>query len=90
MGSKYENKTGGMRMKICIACGMPMTKPSDFAMGDENKDYCIHCSRADGSMQSYDEKVESLSGFIVKTQGLDKSAALDAAKFMMSKLPAWK
>jgi hypothetical protein len=77
-------------MKTCIACGMPMTKPSDFAMGDESKDYCVHCSRADGSMQSYDEKLESLSDFIVKTQGLDQSAARDAAKFMMTKLPAWK
>lgn len=76
-------------MKICIACGMPMTKSSDFAMGDENNNYCVHCSRADGSMQSYHEKLESLSDFIVKTQGLDKSAARDAAKFMMSKLPAW-
>ncbi len=77
-------------MKTCIACGMPMTKPNDFAMGDENRDYCIHCSRPDGLMQSYDEKLESLSTFIVKTQGLDKTAARDAAKFMMSKLPAWK
>ena len=24
----------------------------DYAMGDESKDYCIHCARPDGTMQS--------------------------------------
>jgi hypothetical protein len=69
---------------------MPMEKTEEFAMQDESKDYCIHCARPDGSMQSYDEKLESMTGFIVKTQGLDDSAAKDAAKTMMAKLPAWK
>lgn len=63
--------------KACIACGMPMEKPEDFAMQDESRDYCVHCARPDGSMQSYEEK-------------LDRSAARDAAKIMMAKLPAWK
>lgn len=77
-------------MKICIACGMPMEKPADFAMGDTNKDYCVHCARQDGTMQSYEEKLDSLANFIVKTQGLDKQAARDAARGMMAQLPAWK
>lgn len=76
--------------KACIACGMTMEKKEEFAMQDESKDYCIYCARPDGSMQSYDEKLESMTGFIVKTQGLDESAARDAAKNMMAKLPAWK
>jgi Putative zinc ribbon domain len=77
-------------MKMCIACGMPMKTKDDFAMGDESKDYCKFCARPDGSMQSYDEKLKGLTGFIIKTQGLDESAALNAAKGMMAKLPAWK
>lgn len=77
-------------MKTCIACGMPMTKPSDYAMGDENRDYCRYCMRPDGSMQSYDEKLEGTIKFIVKTQGIDKSAAHIAAINILSKLPAWK
>ncbi len=77
-------------MKICIACGMPMKEPADFAMGDTEKDYCVHCSRPDGTMQSYDEKLDSFTAFIVRTQGLDKTAANHAAKNMMAKLPAWK
>ena len=77
-------------MKLCIACGMPMEKPSDYAMEDQTKDYCVYCAKADGSMQSYDEKLDGMTDFIVKTQGLDQQAARSAAKNMMSKLPAWK
>lgn len=77
-------------MKMCIACGMPMKAKEDFAMGDESKDYCRYCARPDGSMQSYDEKLEGMTDFIVRTQGLDKAAAENAARGMMEKLPAWK
>ncbi|MFZ7103389.1 MAG: zinc ribbon domain-containing protein [Peptococcaceae bacterium] len=77
-------------MKICIACGMPMEKAADFAMGDTAKDYCVHCARPDGTMQSYEEKLSSLTAFIVRTQGLDKEAAAAAARNMMARLPAWK
>lgn len=77
-------------MKRCIACGMPMNKKEHYAMGDKNKDYCIYCMRPDGSMQSYEEKIESTADFIVKTQGIDKEAARLSAKDIMSKLPAWK
>lgn len=76
--------------KMCIACGMPMSKPEDFASGDQSKDYCLHCARPDGSMRSYDEAVVGMSGFIVKTQGLAPAAAQAAAKAMMAKLPAWQ
>ena len=77
-------------MKTCIACGMPMKTKEDFAMGDENKDYCVYCARPDGTMQSYEEKLDSMTKFIVKTQGLDEKVAQNAAKGMLSKLPAWK
>lgn len=77
-------------MKICIACGMPMKEASEFAMNDTNKDYCVHCTREDGTMQSFEEKLEGMTDFIIKTQGLDKDAAKKAAESMMKKLPAWK
>ena len=73
----------------CIACGMPMKEITDFAMHDEAKDYCVHCARPDGSMQSFEEKRDNLTGFIVKTQGLDQGVAFKAAENMMKKLPAW-
>jgi hypothetical protein len=77
-------------MKTCIACGMPMESPSDFALNDPAKDYCVYCARPDGSMQSFEEKKEGLTRFIVKTQGFDEAAAETLAENMMRKLPAWK
>ena len=77
-------------MKMCIACGMPMKEISEFAMNDKTKDYCVHCARPDGSMQSFEEKLENMASFIVKTQGFDKSVALREAENMMKKLPAWQ
>lgn len=77
-------------MKTCIACGMPMRTQSDYAMGDESKDYCIYCVRPDGTMQFYEEKLESMTRFIIKTQGLDETVAKNVAKEMLDKLPAWK
>lgn len=77
-------------MKTCIACGMPMTKPSDFALGDESKDYCKYCVRSDGSMQSYPEKLEKTVEFLIRTQGLDPQAARQLAIRTLAKLPAWK
>lgn len=79
-----------MKMKTCIACGMPMKEQAEFAMNDTSKDYCVHCAREDGSMQSFEEKLEGMTNFIVKTQGIDKEAAKNAAESMMQKLPAWK
>ncbi|HBC27228.1 MAG TPA: AraC family transcriptional regulator [Ruminococcaceae bacterium] len=77
-------------MKVCISCGMPMTKPSDFPMGDETKPYCVHCARPDGTMQSYREKLEGSTEFLIHTQGLDREAALALAKRTLAKQPAWK
>lgn len=77
-------------MKRCIACGMPMEKTEDFAMGDSEKDYCKYCSKEDGTMQSYEEKLKSMTNFIVKTQGLDLNTAQIAAKSALEKLPAWQ
>ena len=77
-------------MKVCIACGMPMTKPADYPLGDESKDYCVYCARPDGSMQSYPEKLEGTTDFLMQTQGLDRQAAHDAALHILAKLPAWQ
>lgn len=76
--------------KTCIACGMPMVDDQDFAAGDPNKDYCRFCARPDGTMQSYEEKLESMAGFLQKTQGLESQAATHTARQLMAKLPAWK
>lgn len=77
-------------MKTCISCGMPMTKSSDFPLGDESKDYCVYCARPDGTMQSYPEKLEGTAEFLIRTQELDEKAAKEVALRTLAKLPAWK
>jgi len=77
-------------MKTCISCGMPMKEASDFAMSDTSKDYCIHCAKEDGSMQSFEEKRVGMIDFIIKSQGFDVEAATKIAENNMRKLPAWK
>jgi hypothetical protein len=77
-------------MKVCISCGMPMMKLEDYPLKDESKNYCTHCARKDGSMQSFEEKKESMAGFIMKTQGFDNLVAYKAAEELMRKLPAWE
>ncbi len=76
--------------KICIACGMPMKNREDYAAGDINKSYCKFCCRSDGSMQSYDEKMDSMSNFISRTKKINYEAARDLARKVMADLPAWK
>jgi hypothetical protein len=67
-----------------------MKQKADYPGGDESKDYCVHCARSDGVMQSYEERASNLAAFIVRTQGLDEEAAMNAARALMAKLPAWK
>jgi len=74
----------------CISCGMPMSKPKDHAMGDSTKDYCLHCAHPDGTMVSREEARHGLTAFMVKTQGIDETAAGAAVEELMAKLPAWK
>jgi hypothetical protein len=78
-----------MTATSCIACGMPLSSPEDHAMGDPGKDYCVHCARSDGTMVSRDEARQGLTAFMVKTQGIDESAAEQAVDQLMAELPAW-
>ncbi len=73
----------------CIACGMPMEKDEDFALGDRSKNYCRYCARPDGTMQDYDEKLAAMTGFIVRTQGFAEEAARETARTMMAGFLAW-
>ncbi len=77
-------------MKNCISCGMPMTDPKDFPQEDQSKEYCVYCARPDGSMQSFEEKLDGTTEFIIRTQGFDPKVARQSARDMLIKQPAWK
>lgn len=77
-------------MTSCIACGMPMTEPEDFALGDVRLPYCCHCVRADGTMKSFEEKKVDLENLIMRTQGISPAMAEKTVRTMMMTLPAWQ
>lgn len=77
-------------MKKCICCGMPLQNPKDYPKNDTSKSYCIHCSREDGSMKSFDEAVKGMSAFLQKTKKMDEKKAEQEAKEYLKKQPAWK
>jgi len=76
--------------KNCVSCGMPLRTPADYPLGDATKGYCCHCARPDGSLQSYEERLAGMAGFLSRSRGLDEGVALEMARSLMAELPAWK
>ncbi|WP_392560045.1 zinc ribbon domain-containing protein [Orbus mooreae] len=77
-------------MKMCIACGMPMTQIADYPRYDISKNYCKLCAKSDGSMKSFDEKLEELTLRYVEEHSMDYQVAKETARIILKKLPAWK
>ena len=78
-----------MTDQSCISCGMPIRTEAEAAVEDNDKSYCQHCSNDDGTMKSYEDVLGGITQFMIRTQGLDESAASKLAAEMMSGLPAW-
>jgi uncharacterized glyoxalase superfamily protein PhnB len=76
-------------VKSCMSCGMPMAKPEDFGGVNPENLYCVHCSKPDGSLKSYEEVFEGMVNFMVTVQKLDRKTAESAAKVHMAVMPAW-
>ena len=76
--------------KNCICCGMPMKEDRDYPAGDRRRDYFVHCALEDGSMKSFEQAVEGMTGFVMKVKGLDQEQARQAAVLHLEKMPAWK
>jgi Putative zinc ribbon domain len=74
----------------CYSCGMPLKQPSDFACGDIKNKYCSHCTDEKGKLKPYQEIVEGTANYLVHSQGLNRSAALEIAENMISKQPEWQ
>ncbi|MDR0850628.1 MAG: zinc ribbon domain-containing protein [Christensenellaceae bacterium] len=77
-------------MKKCIACGMPLNGPDDYALGDTKKNYCKYCSRKDGTMKSYEETLEGTIPWAMKEYGITEEQARKQIPEYLKTLPAWK
>lgn len=75
---------------MCIACGMPMTQIGDYPHYDITKNYCKLCAHADGSMQSFEEKLKDLTLRYIQSHQMPPELAKETATIILRKLPAWK
>jgi hypothetical protein len=75
---------------LCESCGMPMKSAEDYGGGQQDNVYCVYCTDEAGHLKPYEEVLENMKGFAVKTMGISDHEALQMAKEGMAKLPAWK
>ena len=67
----------------------PKVKLEDFGGGSPASIYCQYCSNPDGSLKSYEDVLNGVTGFMMSTQGLDRAAAESKAKEHLAAMPAW-
>ena len=79
-----------IKHKTCESCGMPMGKPEDFGGKNPKNSYCVYCSNPAGDLKSYEEVLNGMVAFIIKTQGLNNDDSLKKAKEHMARMPAWR
>jgi hypothetical protein len=77
-------------MKQCSACGMPLEKKEDFALGDENSEFCLHCVNKDGSVKLCDEIFNGGVEFFLGATGGDRATAERIVRKNMNQLSYWK
>ncbi len=73
----------------CQSCGMPMNNPADYGGGNEENNYCVHCTHPDGTLKTYDEIFEGLVFMYIKTRNMARADAEPAARDYMAMMPAW-
>lgn len=65
----------------CESCGMPI----------ETGRYCAHCVDENGRLQSFEERRDRLTAYIIaRSPGMDRAAAASQAITHMRTMPAWR
>lgn len=89
-GYKLTFSQAAKTAKICMSCGMSMSKPEDFGGENPGNIYCIHCANQNGSLKNYDEVFRSMVSFMIMFQKMDNVTAEKAIKALLAKMPAWE
>lgn len=69
---------------------MPLNKKGDFALGDENSDFCLYCVNTDGSVKSCEEIFEGGAQFFMNQIGNDRKMAEKITRKNMSRPQYWQ
>jgi hypothetical protein len=67
-----------------------MRMPADFAGGQVGAAYCSTCGDETGQLKPYNQVLQLNAEYLVRQQGLDRSAAREMARVMLASMPAWK
>lgn len=74
----------------CESCGMPLATPSDHALADPSIPYCRYCTLEDGTLQEPDERLERMTQWAMRHDGVDHAEARARSLAYMRTMPAWK
>lgn len=74
----------------CESCGMTMAGPEDHAPGHPDSRYCRFCSTETGELQQFDERLERLTQWSVRQDGLDPEASRTKSLEYMRRMPLWR
>lgn len=77
-------------MKTCATCGMPLEKKEDYALGNEEANFCAFCVNPEGSLKTGEEIFEGGVQFLLKALGGERSLAEKITRKNMSRLPYWQ
>jgi len=78
-------------MKYCSACGMPLEKTEDFAQGNLESEFCLHCVNEDGSVKTCGEIFAGgVQFFMGVIPGAEKSFAEKIVCKHMNTLSYWQ
>lgn len=69
---------------------MPLEKKEDFALGNENSEFCAYCVNSDGSVKSGEEIFNGGVQFFLTTLGGEKKMAEKITRKNMGQLTYWK
>ncbi len=75
--------------KTCASCGMPLIGKDDYAGGDPNAAYCVHCVNEDGSVKACEEVFEGGVQFFMQATGADRASAERITRRNMRQQPHW-
>jgi len=74
----------------CSTCGMPLVNKEDFAGGDENAEFCVHCVNVDGSVKSCEEIFNGGVEFFLSQFGGSREEVEKLTRKNMLQQPYWQ
>ncbi len=77
-------------MAKCDSCGYEMNGPEDHAPGDAHSRHCRYCSKADGTLQEFDERFERMVQWSLQRDGVERDEAERRTRAYMRTMPLWR